>query len=219
MRVLIGCECSGRVREAFRALGHDAWSADLQPAEDGSPFHIIGDVRDVLDDGWDLSVMHPVCTRLANSGVRWLNEPPPGRTLDEMWDEFEVGVALYLACAEAPIPRKAIENPIMHRYARERIRPGKRHVVQPWWFGDPAFKATGFELHGLPPLQPTRKLTPPRPGTDEHKAWSVIHRAPPRADRARERSRTFPGIADAMAAQWGREDREPHQPIFFAEAA
>lgn len=206
MRVLVGCETSGRVRRAFAARGHDAWSVDLLPAEDGSNRHIIGDIRDYLADGWDLlMVCHPPCTRLCNSGVRWLHQPPPGRSLAEMWAELDEGVALFAACWNAPIPRVAVENPIMHRHARERMPADlpRPQIVQPWWFGEPFFKATGFYLRGLPPLVPTRRLVPPKPGTPEHRAWSAVHRAPPGPDRWRERSRTFQGVADAIADQWG----------------
>ena len=206
MRVLIACEFSGVVRRAFAALGHDAWSCDLLPAEDRSNHHITGDVRDHLNDGWDLlAVMHPPCTRLCNSGVRWLHTPPPGKTRDQMWAELDEGAALFSDCWNAPIPRIAVENPVMHRYAKERIanfEPATQ-TVQPWWFGDPAFKATGLYLKGLPPLVPTNKLVRPEIGTPEHRTWSAIHRAPPGPDRWAIRSKTFQGIADAMAAQWG----------------
>lgn len=204
LRILIGCETSGVVRRAFAARGHDVWSVDLLPAEDHSNRHIIGDVRDHLRDGWDLlAVMHPPCTRLCNSGVRWLSVPPPGRTREEMWAELDDGAALFSACWNAPIARVCVENPVMHKHARERIEGwAKPQTVQPWWFGDAAFKATGLYLRGLPPLEPTDKLAPPRPGTDEHKAWSRVHRASPGPDRWRERSRTFEGIAAAMASQW-----------------
>jgi hypothetical protein len=206
MRVLIGCERSGIVRRAFLARGHDAWSCDLEPADDGSNRHIRGDVREVLNDGWDLlAVMHPPCTRLCNSGVRWLSEAPSGRTLGEMWAELDEAAALFSACWNAPIERIAVENPVMHKHARARIagyQPPAQHV-QPWWFGDPAFKATGLYLRGLPPLVATCRLTPPKPGTLEHRRWSAIHRAPPGPDRARFRSQTFPGLAEAMADQWG----------------
>jgi hypothetical protein len=192
------------MRQAFAALGHEAWSVDLLPAEDGSNRHIIGDVRDHLADGWDLAVMHPPCTRLCNSGVRWLHKPPPGRTLAQMWAELDEGAALFSACWKAPIPRVAVENPIMHRHARERLPADlpRPQIVQPWWFGDPYFKATGFYLRGLPPLMPTRILARPRAGTDAHKGWSAVHRAPPGPGRWKERSRTFPGLAMAAAAQW-----------------
>lgn len=206
MRVLIGCETSGVMRRAFTALGHDAWSCDLLPAEDGSNRHLVGDVRDHLHDGWDmLAVCHPPCTRLCNSGVRWLHVPPPGRTKAEMWAELDDGAALFSACWNAPIPRRAIENPVMHKHARERLPAGipRPQIVQPWWFGDPAFKATGWYLDGLPPLVATDRVTPPRPGTDAHKAWSRVHRASPGPDRWRERSRTFAGMAAAAAEQWG----------------
>jgi len=161
------------------------------------------DVRDVLDDGWDFGIFHPPCTRLANSGVRWLHVPPSGRTLAEMWQELEDGAAFYRTLRDAPIPFKAIENPVMHAHAAVLVQPGRRQVVQPWWFGDPFFKATGFELIGLPPLVATNRLTPPRKGTPEHKAWSRVHMASPGPNRWKERSRTFPGIAAAMADQWG----------------
>lgn len=208
MRVLIACEFSGTVRRAFAARGHDAWSCDLLPAEDRSNKHLICDVRDILNDGWDLlMVAHPPCTRLCNSGVRWLSKPPPGRSLSDMWAELDEGAALFSACWNAPIDRIALENPVMHRHARERIvnyQPATQ-TVQPWWFGDPQFKATGFYLKGLPLLVETNRLVPPLPGTAEHKAWSRVHRMSPGANRARERSRFFPGIAEAMAAQWGGE--------------
>jgi len=211
MKILVGCETSGRVRRAFAALGHDVWSVDILPSEDQSNRHITGDIRDYLDDGWDLlAVLHPPCTRLCNSGVRWLSVPPPGRTVEEMWDELAEGAALFSACWNAPIERVAVENPVMHRHAKERIenfQPAAQ-TVQPWWFGDPAFKGTGLYLRGLPKLKPTNKLMPPAPGTAEHRAWSHIHRAAPGPDRWKERSRTFPGIAAAMAAQWGGYARE-----------
>lgn len=205
LRVLIGCETSGVVRRAFAARGHDAWSCDLLPAEDGSNRHLVCDVRDVLGDGWDLlALFHPPCTRLCNSGVRWLHVPPPGRSLEAMWAELDAAADLFSACWNAPIARVACENPVMHRHARERIAGWQKpQTVQPWWFGDPAFKATGLYLRGLPPLVATNRLTPPRPGTPEHRAWSAIHRAPPGPDRWRFRSRTFQGLANAMADQWG----------------
>jgi len=209
LRILIGCETSGVMRRAFAARGHDVWSCDLLAAEDGSNRHIVGDVRDLLHEGWDLlAVMHPPCTRLCNSGVRWLHTPPPGRSLDEMWAELDEGVALFTACWQAPIARVAAENPIMHKHARERMPADlpKPQIVQPWWFGEEAFKATGFYLRGLPELAATNRLIPPK-AKDEparHKAWSAIHRASPGPDRWKIRSRTFDGIADACADQWGR---------------
>lgn len=210
MRVLVACEYSGAVRRAFRARGHEAWSCDLLPAEDDSEFHIQGNVLYSIGSRyhrrkpWDLMIAHPPCTRLTNSGVRWLSVPPPGRTREQMWAELGEAAAFYKALREAPIPLKAIENPIMHSHARALLGDIKRHIVQPWWFGDPAFKATGWELHGLPPLVPTHKLVPPPKDTDEWKRWSAVHRASPGPDRWKERSRTFPGMAEAIAAQWSK---------------
>ncbi|MBW8640399.1 hypothetical protein K1W69_24620 [Hoeflea sp. WL0058] len=208
LRVLVACEFSGTVRNAFLRRGHDAWSCDLQHSDDGSNRHIIGDARELLKDGWDLLlVAHPPCTRLCNSGVRWLKKPPAGRTLAEMWEELEQGASLFSDFWNAPIDRIAIENPIMHKYAKALIRNYQppAQIVQPWWFGEPVFKATGLYLKNLDPLQPTKRLTPPLKGTDEHKAWSKVHRASPGPNRAKERSRFFIGIADAMADVWGGE--------------
>lgn len=211
MRVLIGCETSGVARRAFAALGHDVWSCDLLPSEDGSNRHIVCDVRDILNDGWDLlAIFHPPCTRLCNSGVRWLTKPPPGRSLPDMWAELDDGVSLFTACWRAPVERVAVENPVMHRHARERMPADlpRPQIVQPWWFGEPFFKATGFYLRGLQPLVPTVRLTPPKPGTEDHKRWSAVHRAPPGPDRWKFRSRTFEGVAAACASQWAGTAQE-----------
>lgn len=216
MRVLVACEYSGTVRRAFAALGHDAWSCDLLPSEDRSNKHIIGDARDLLGDGWDLlMVAHPPCTRLCLSGLRWLHTPPPGRTQAEMWADLEAGAALFSDFWNAPIERVCVENPKMHRHAKARIRNYEppAQVVQPWQFGDPQFKATGLYLRGLPPLVPVNPLTPPPQNSPEGIAWSKVHRASgwgaKAADRWKERSRFFPGIATAMAAQWGGDADEP----------
>lgn len=208
LRVLVACERSGVVRRAFEALGHDAWSCDLVPADDGSNRHITGDVLGHLNDGWDLlAVMHPPCTVLCNSGAKHLylggrkeNGPNPAR-----WAALEEAAAFYRALRDAAqIPCRAVENPIMHRHAIELTRRGETQFVQPWWFGDPFFKATGLETVNLPRLVATNKLTPPKAGTEDHKAWSMVHRAPPGPDRAKVRSQTFPGLAAAMADQWSR---------------
>jgi hypothetical protein len=197
LRVLIGCEFSGVVRRAFAARGHDVWSCDLLPAEDGSNRHITGDIRDILGDGWDLLIVcHPPCTRLCNSGVRWLSKPPTGKTLDQMWQELEEGCALFSDCWNAPIERVAVENPVMHRHAKERIRnyAEPAQSVQPWQFGHGETKRTCFWLKNLPALTPTDIVDGREPR---------IHHMSPGPDRAKERSRFFPGIADAMADQWG----------------
>jgi len=206
-RVLIGCERSGVMRRAFRARGFDAVSCDLVRADDGSNHHVVGDVLELLDEEWDLAViLHPPCTRLCNSGVRWLyidgkraNGPDP-----EQWAALEEAAAFYRACRErGPTRRRALENPVMHEHAMKLTRRAKAQFVQPWWFGDPYFKATGFELIDLPRLVATNRLTPPRKGTEDHKTWSMVHRATPGPERAKLRSQTFPGLADACADQWG----------------
>lgn len=211
MRVLVGCETSGVLRNEFLALGHDAWSCDLLRADDGSNRHIVCDIRDILNDGWDmLAVMHPPCTRLCNSGVRWLSAPPKDKTLDEMWADLDAGAALFSACWNAPIERVVVENPVMHKHAKSRIinYAPPAQIVQPWWFGDKAFKATGLYIRGVKPLVATDRLEPPKPGTQEHKDWSAVHRATPGPERWKIRSKTFPGIAKAIASQMGGDAGE-----------
>ena len=204
MKILIACEESQAVTKEFRALGHEAYSCDIQECSGGHPeWHIQGDVRNVLYDGWDMMIAHPVCRRLANSGVRWLDVPPKGKTKQEMLDELYAGVEFYCELRDAPIEKKCIENSIMHRYAKFLIGSQNVQTVQPWWFGDKAFKGIRLELIGLDELKPTNKLIPPKPGTEEHKKWSVIHRMPPGPEREKMRSKTFPGVAKAFANQWG----------------
>jgi len=196
-RVLVACEFSGIVRRAFANRGHDAWSCDLLPAEDRSNRHITGDVRDILHDGWDLLIVaHPPCTRLCNSGVRWLSEPPPGRTREEMWAELDEGCTLFSDLWNAPVDRIAVENPVMHRHAKERIRNYQEpsQSVQPWQFGHGETKRTCLWLKNLPPLTPTNIVEGRTPR---------VHHMSPGPDRWKERSRFFPGIAEAMADQWG----------------
>jgi hypothetical protein len=195
-RVLIACEYSGTVRNAFLARGYDAWSCDLLPSEDRSNRHIVGDARELLNDGWDLlMVAHPPCTRLCNSGVRWLSKAPPGRELADVWAELDEGAALFSDFWNAPIERICVENPVMHRYAKERIRNYRdpAQSVQPWQFGHGETKRTCFWLKNLPPLKPTNIV-------DGREAR--VHMASPGPDRWKERSRFFPGIAAAMAEQW-----------------
>lgn len=197
MKILVACEFSGIVRNAFNDRGHDAWSCDLLPSEDGSNRHIRGDVRDVLYDGWDLMmVAHPPCTRLCNSGVRWLSVPPPGRLLEDLWAELRHGAELFSTLWNAPIERICIENPVMHKHAKALIVNYQEFAqsVQPWQFGHGEIKRTCFWLKNLPPLIPTNIV-------DGRQAR--VHRMPPGKDRAKERSRFFTGIAEAMADQWG----------------
>jgi hypothetical protein len=216
MKVLIACETSGVARRAFLARGYDTWSCDILPAEDRSNRHIICDVRDgILDHGWDLlCVMHPPCTRLCRSGRRWMSGPgkwtppkalPRGRTLAEMRTEFELGVSVFTACWQAPIDRVAIENPEMNDLARDRMPADlpEPQMVQPFWFGEPVYKNTGWYLRGLPSLHATKLLAEPDRGSDEWKRWNKIHRMPPGPERTRLRSRSFPGMMAAAAEQWG----------------
>lgn len=197
LRVLVACETSGVIRNAFLDAGHDAWSCDLLPAEDRTNRHIVGDARDLFDQPWDLlMVAHPPCTRLCNSGARWLKEPPEGKTLAEMWRELERGCQLFSDFWNAPIPRRCIENPTMHKHAKARIRNYKEadQFVHPWWFGHGEVKRTGLWLHGLPPLKPTNVVEGRVPR---------VHWAQPGPDRWKERSRTYEGMAQAMVEQWG----------------
>lgn len=213
LRILIACETSGIARRAFAALGHDVWSCDTEPCEDGSNRHLICDVRSILGDGWDLlMVAHPPCTRLCRSGQRWLYGPgmthpkqlPKGRSWASMIAEFEQAVDLFTTCWRAPIERVAMENPVMHTHARARMPADlpAPQIVQPHWFGDPTFKATGWYLRGLPPLRPTAPLLVPAKGSADYKAWSRIHRMPPGPNRARLRSRSSVEMMQAAAAQW-----------------
>lgn len=204
-QVLVACEFSGTVRDAFLRRGYDAWSCDLLPDDRGSNRHIRGDVRDILGDGWDLLIVaHPPCTRLCNSGVRWLSAPPPGRTLESMWAELDEAADLFSTLWNAPIPHVAVENPVMHHHGKARIRgyADPAQSVQPWQFGHGETKRTCLWLRNLPPLTPTKVV----PGREQR-----VHRMPPGPDRWKERSRFFTGIADAMADQWG--------PVIQAQAA
>ena len=197
-RVLVACEFSGIVRDAFRALGHDAVSCDLLPSERPGP-HYQGDVSDILNDGWDLMIAHPPCTYLANSGVRWLYGGK-GTVLDpEREALMHDAASFFCQLLEAPIPRIAVENPVMHGIGRQAIHDisggaDAVQTVQPWMFGHGETKATQLWLVNLPPLVPTDIVDG---------RIARVHRMPPGPDRWRERSRTMPGIAAAMADQWG----------------
>lgn len=206
LNVLIGCEFSGAFRDAFIEEGHvNTWSCDIQHKQEGKHVfnHIKDDVRNAFAwKKWDLIILHPDCTYLTNSGSRWLFIDE--NLNEERWGKLFEACDFYRECLDAPAPFVAVENPVMHSYAREIINPAERQqVVQPWWFGDPFFKGVGWHLKGLPLLKPTNRLTPPKSGTPEHKQWSAVHRAPPGPDRAKIRSRSYPGMAQAAAKQWG----------------
>ena len=181
MRVLVACEYSGAVRDAFAAAGHHAMSCDLLPTEK-TGLHYRGDVRDVLHDGWDLMICHPPCTHLSVSGARWFKDKLP-----EQAEALDF-VRLLL---DAPIDRIALENPIS--IISFRIRKPDQ-IIQPWQFGHGETKATCLWLKNLPKLTPTDIVE----GREAR-----VHKMPPGPDRWKERSRTFEGIAKAMAAQWG----------------
>lgn len=191
MRVLVACEYSGRVREAFRALGHEAWSCDLLPTEIQGPHHQ-GSVEDILGDGWDLMVAHPPCTHLAVSGARHFHRKAK---------EQEEALDFVRLLLDAPIPRIALENPVS--IISTNIRPPDQ-AIQPWQFGHGETKTTCLWLKNLPLLMPTN-IVPGR----EHR----VHRMPPGPDRWKDRSRTYEGIALAMASQWGDESRLPPLPF------
>lgn len=220
-RVLVACEFSGIVRDAFIAAGHDAVSCDLLPSERPGP-HVVGDVRPLLREPWDLVIAHPPCTDLAVSGARWFATKGDER--------INTALDMVRACMDANAPRVAVENPVS--IISSRIRKPDQ-VVQPWWFGHAETKATCLWLRSLPLLQPTDIVVPEwairEDGTVHLSAkgrrdnptnfltgrttrvlsgpqleqWNRIHHEPPSPDRWRNRSRTYLGIAEAMAAQWG----------------
>ena len=214
MRVLIACEYSGTVRDAFRALGHDAWSCDLLPDDNGSPYHCQGDALDVIGTcgPWDLLIAHPPCTYLSSSGLHW-NHRRPGRA-----EKTEQALKFVRALMNAPVPRIAIENPVgcistridatLYGFSTARAT----QYVQPYDFGEDASKRTGLWLKGLPPLvaDPDQRVN----GRFVHhngksvERWSNQtdsgqNRLPPSADRWKLRSTFWPGVSRAMAQQWG----------------
>ena len=198
MRVLVGCEYSGRVRNAFREAGHDAWSCDLLSSEDDSPFHIQGDVLPLLGQGWDLGIFHPPCTYLAVSGLHW-NKRDPARAA-----KTEEALDFVRTLMSAPIERIAVENPVSCISSRIR-KPDQ--IIQPYEFGEDASKKTCLWLKNLDLLTPTQMVAPRL--VDGKPRWSNQtdsgqNRLGPSEDRWKERSRTFAGVAKAMTEQWGR---------------
>ena len=204
MRVLVACEESQAVCKEFRRLGHEAFSCDILPCSGGHPeWHIQGNVLKVINGGnwelecgyknlwidkWDMMIAHPPCTRLCNSGVCWLHKR-------NLWKEMEEGAKFFKALLDSNIPKIAVENPIMHKYAVEIIGRRQDQIVQPWMFGHGETKATCLWLKGLPKLKPTKIVE----GREQR-----LHKLPPSKDRAMLRSKTFPGIAKAIAEQWGK---------------
>lgn len=187
MKLLVACEFSGIVREAFRSRGHDAWSCDLLPTEIPGQ-HIEGNVfYHFRNEKWDMMIAHPPCTYLCNSGVRWL------KNNKERISQMIFAANFFKSLFDSDIPKIAIENPIPHKYAIDIIRKYDQ-IIQPWQFGHGETKATCLWLKGLPKLRPTNIVE----GRE-----SRIHKMPPSENRGKERSRTYQGIAEAMAQQWG----------------
>lgn len=196
MKILVACEYSGRVRDAFIRHGHDAMSCDILPTDSPGP-HYQGDVQNILGDGWDLMVAHPPCTYLTNSGVTWLHKDPT------RWAKLDDAAAFFKMLLDAPIEKIAVENPIMHKYAKERIGGVKQtQVVQPWMFGHTEQKATCLWLKNLPPLVPTNDVKAEMLQLPDNERQR-LHYLPPSADRWKLRSTTYMGVAEAMADQWG----------------
>ena len=209
MRVLVACEFSGRVRDAFIARGHDAVSCDMLPTELPGP-HIQGDVLGILGDGWDMMIAHPPCTHLCASGARWWKEKQSdGRQ--------QAAIEFFLQFMDAPIDKIAAENPV-GILSRAYRKPDQ--YIQPFWFGDKVQKKTGLWLKNLPQLQPTnivdRGMIYVDPRGHKHggahtlrakRAYSPLMLLPKTEERWKIRSRTFQGIANAMAEQWGERHR------------
>jgi len=187
MKVLVACEYSGIVRDAFLSKGHEAISCDVLPTESPGPHHQ-GDVRDILYDDWDMIIAHPPCTRLTLAGVRWLHERNLWEDLDDACDFFRIFL-------DHPCERVAIENPLPHGHATKRIGRKYDQRIQPWQFGHGETKGICLWLKGLPHLAPTNIVE----GREAR-----VHMCPPGPDRAKIRSRFFDGVATAMADQWGK---------------
>lgn len=197
LRVLVACEESGAIREEFRKLGHDAWSCDIQDASDGSPYHIKGDAIDAgTQPVWDLIIAHPPCTHLANSGARWFAQKrADGRQ--------QAAAEFFMQCYNFPARFVAVENPVGVMSSMFR-RPDQ--IVQPWMFGDEATKTTcWWTKGGLPPLEPTEVVGKgERTITKSGRSLPTWYNLPPsNPDRAKLRSKTFQGMAKAIAEQWG----------------
>lgn len=191
MKILVACEFSNTVSRLFREKRHTVWSCDLVDNEENNAYHYKGDVREIMDNGWDMLIGFPPCTHLAVSGSRWFHT----KTLEQA--EALDFVRLLL---DAPIEKICIENPV--GIISTQIRPATQYI-QPHEFGFPASKKTGLWLKGLPNLRPTHVLAKPPRGSAQAKAWDFVNQMSPSAGRAQDRSRTFFGIAQAMADQWG----------------
>jgi len=206
MRVLVACEMSGMTRRAFRALGHEAYSCDLQPSVDHSPYHIQGDVLPLLEGDWDLIIAHPTCTYLSIAGARWMY--PGGVKSESRYQQMIDGAAFFNRFLNLKCPRVCIENPRMLVEARALISRPYDQTIQPWQFGDKMTKTTHLWLKGLAPLEPLYYTMP----HDTEINWSKYKKG---GHSGKARSMTFEGIAAAMASQWGGEPIEARQRSLF----
>lgn len=197
MRILIACEYSGVVRDAFLERGHDAMSCDLLPTESDGP-HYQGDIFDIIDYDWDLMIAHPPCTYLSNSGVSHLYKD------QDRWKNMIDGSVFFRDLLNCDIPKVCIENPIMHGYAKKIIGQNQSQVIQPWMFGHTEKKATCLWLKGLPLLHETDNVKIKMESLPKNQQQR-LHYLPPSEDRWKIRSTTYKGIAEAMATQWGAE--------------
>lgn len=206
MRILIGCEYSGRVRDAFARRGHTAVSCDLRPTEAPNGWHVQGDVLRLLDQRWDLLIAHPYCTFNANSSNKWLSHPEDSKlpfdkrrrhpSYPNRWEDFLKGVKFFKEFQNANVKRIAIENSQPHGHCMERV--GKySQIIQPWMFGVPESKGAALWLTNLPLLVPTHKKS------DYDEIHQSCWKMGPGPEREKERSRTHKAVAEAFAAQWG----------------
>ncbi len=198
MRVFVLGERSGRVRDAFAARGHDAWSCDLYPSVNGGK-HIRGDALKYINDNWDIIIAHPPCTYLSRVQNVWYDDKFPDATRRRKTHR-EKAIEFFLRCKEADCEKIAIENPVPQGYVKERIGDYDQ-IVEPWMFGDPFRKKTCLWLKGLPILIPTNIVDKGESGINGNPQWYI--ELPRDKDRSMKRSVTFQGIANAMAAQWG----------------
>jgi len=200
MKVLVACEYSGRVREAFRKLGHDAWSCDLEPAEDYQKYHLQEDVLNVIDwQNWDMMIAFPPCTYLSRAGARWLYKD--GIIDENRYKLMEEAKDFFMELWNCDIPRIAIENPTPFKIAK---LPLYSQMIQPYQFGDPYTKRTLLWLKRLPELLPTNVVEPVAPWIQSNTGGKARAQKyhPGIARNVKDRSRTFAGIAEAMANQW-----------------
>lgn len=205
MRVLVACEMSGTVRRAFRELGHEAWSCDLMPSLDSSPYHIQGDVISLLDQNWDMIIGHPPCTYLSIASARWMY--PKGILSQERYAQCLQGAEFFNRLLACDCPRVCIENPRMLSVAQDLIARPYDQTIQPWMFGDKVTKTTHLWLKGLPPLEPSQYVM----SHDVEVNWSKFKKG---SHSGKARSITFEGIARAMSIQWSSSSETRQRRLF-----